>query len=127
MTFNLKKKIKIAQVPNINDQSSLYSYLQMLITQLNDANTLPTDDALSRITDMESLSQYGIQSFEELKDMVQQQMNILEQQENMQNNMVAPPQEPGTPVLLNLHFLTHHSLPQNSMLLVNLFLFLTNF
>ena len=55
MVFNLKNKK--AQV-DINDQRSFESYLQLLITQLSEANSLPTDEALARITDMNSLSQY---------------------------------------------------------------------
>ena len=97
MSFNLKNKK--AQL-NINDQSSLDSYLQMLITQLNASNALPTEDALASIANMDSLSQYGVQSFEQLQDMIRQQMEVMEQQETMQNNMVAPPQEQGAPVVL---------------------------
>ncbi len=97
MVFNLKNKK--AQV-DINDQRGLESYLQLLITQLSGANSLPTAEALARITDMNSLSQYGVSSFTELGDMIQQQMSIIEDQQNMQNNMVAPPQEPGASVLI---------------------------
>ena len=96
MSFNLKKR---AASPNINDQSSLDSYLQMLITQLNEAGTIPTEDALAEITNMNNLSAYGIDSFTELQKMIQQQMEIIEQQQQMQNQMVSPPTEPGAPVI----------------------------
>ncbi len=96
MSFNLKKK----KAQNINDQSSLDSYVQMLITQLNQANMLPTDDALNRLTDMSSLTDYGIQSFEDLRDIIMQQQATMEQQQDMQNNMVAPAQPAGSPVVL---------------------------
>lgn len=98
MAFNLKK---IAQAPDINDQASLDSYIQMLISQLNRAGTMPTEDALAGIADMNSLAQYGIENFTQLKDMIQQQMDMMEQQQDMQNQMVTPEQEPGTPVVIN--------------------------
>ena len=97
MSFNLKRK-KIAI--NINDQSSLDQYIQMLITELNSAGVMPTDDALSRLSDMNSLSQYGIDSFDQLRGMIEQQQAITEQQQDMQNNMVAPEQEQGQPVVI---------------------------
>ena len=97
MSFNLKNKK--AQI-NIGDQTSIDSYLQMLITQLRDANTLPTEEALSRFTDMNSLSEYGIRSFTELKDIIQKQQSIIEQKQDMQNNMVSPEQETGDSVML---------------------------
>lgn len=101
MPFNLKKnKEKIAQGVNINDQSDLESYLQMLITQLDSTNTLPTEDALSRLTDMSNLALLGVDSFTDLKNMILQQQELTEQKQDMQNQMVSPPQEPGTPVLL---------------------------
>jgi len=99
MSFNLKKKK--AQVSNINDQASFDSYIQMLITQLNETGTLPPDDALSRLSEMNSLFQYGTDSFEKLINMIRQKQDITEQQQNMQNNMVAPQQQPGSPVLLS--------------------------
>ena len=97
MSFNLKKR---SQVPNVNDQASFDSYLQMLITQLNQTGAMPTEEALAEITDMKSLSLYGIDGFTSLKNMIEQQQDLIKQQEDMQNNMVAPVQEPGTPVTL---------------------------
>jgi hypothetical protein len=94
MTFNLKK------AQTINDQSSLDSYVQMLITQLNQSGSLPTEDALSQITNMEALSRYGVESFTQLQDIIQQQQEVIEQQENMQNQMVSPPQEAGQPLFI---------------------------
>ena len=97
MSFNLRKR---AQTPDINDQAGLDSYLQMLITQLNQTGAMPTEEALSEITNMNNLSLYGIDSFTTLKDMIAQQQDLMEQQESMQNNMVAPIQEPGAPVTI---------------------------
>ena len=98
MSFNLKQQ-KIAQF-NINDQSSLDAYIQMLITQLNSVNAMPTTEALSRIVDLDSLTNYGIESFEELQNIIRQQMGLLEQQEDIQNNLISPEQAPGSSVLL---------------------------
>ena len=95
MVFNLKKR-----AININDQSSLDSYIQMLITQLNQTNSLPSEEALANLTSMDQLSQYGIESFDNLIDMIRQQQDIMEQQQDMQNNMMSPPFEPGSPVLI---------------------------
>jgi len=97
MAFNFKKQ---AQTPNISDQSSLDSYIQMLITQLNQTGSMPTEEAINEIARMDSLSQYADRSFEDLRDMIKHQMEAMEQQEAMQNNMVSPPQEPGAPVIL---------------------------
>ncbi len=98
MSFNLKQQT-IAQL-NIKDQSSLDAYIQMLITQLGSVNAMPTAEALSRITDLNSLTNYGIESFEELQNIIRQQMGLLEQQEDIQNNLTVPELSPESSVLL---------------------------
>ena len=99
MSFNLKNKRIKAQI-NINDQASFDSYVQMLITQLNDTGSMPPEDALSRLKEIDSLSQYGSEAFIQLENMIQQKQDFTEQQQNMQNNMVAPVQEPGQSVTM---------------------------
>lgn len=98
MTFNLKKKK--AQIVNVNDKGPIDSYLQMLMNELDAANAMPTEEALARLTDMNSLTLYGIDSFTDLKEMIEQQQEAKEMQEDMQNQMISQELPPGSPVVL---------------------------
>lgn len=102
MTFNLaKNKVsKEAQGMDIYDQSAIDAYLQMIMGQLDAAGVLNTEDSLARLTDLESLSNYGIENLTQLKELIDQQKNAKEEQAAMQSQFVAPPAVPGSPVTL---------------------------
>jgi hypothetical protein len=86
VTFNLKK----SQVIDIADRATLDMYIQSLISQLNNANAMPTDEALTELSNMDVLSQYGVDSFDQLRELISEQQEVVEQQQNMENEMIVP-------------------------------------
>jgi hypothetical protein len=88
MSFNLKiKKAQIDTQYEMDYQRTFDQYIRMLMTELDNTGALPTNDALANLNGIDNLSQYGINSFDDLRNVIEQQKEVTEQKQQMEQNM----------------------------------------